>query len=224
MSGEVLVKRRAQRISNSSATALAIAAAIATTGASAQGVEGTFGLAAMVHTPDWPNNAQVAPWDGKSDGEFAYRAIPCAGNAPLNNISSNLPTYNGLMPDSRSPASTRSHPFKFNVKAGQMTGSIALTVCKLTPGPTNDGRPDSERDRIDIEFTATSMRGTPEETTFSGTFVIPGGTGRYAKLAGSGTIRGYFMCFDPKGCVEGNKGMLRDMQYVLEVKDSGFNP
>ena len=55
MSGEVLVKRRAQRISNSSATALAIAAAIATTGASAQGVEGTFGLAAMVHTPDWPN-------------------------------------------------------------------------------------------------------------------------------------------------------------------------
>src|SRR5262245_88302 len=73
MPGEVLVKLRAQRISNRSATALAIAAAIATTGASAQGVEGTFGLAAMVHTPDWPNNAQVAPWDGKPDGEFAYR-------------------------------------------------------------------------------------------------------------------------------------------------------
>src|SRR5262249_56760101 len=67
--GEVLVKRRAQRISNSSATALAIAAAIATTGASAQGVEGTFGLAAMVHTPDWPNNGQVAPCDGKSDAD-----------------------------------------------------------------------------------------------------------------------------------------------------------
>src|SRR5262249_44017498 len=81
MPGEALVKRRARRISNSSATALAITAAIATTGASAQGVEGTFGLAAMVHTPDWANNAQVAPWDGKSDGEFAYRAIPCAGNA-----------------------------------------------------------------------------------------------------------------------------------------------
>jgi hypothetical protein len=34
------------------------------------------------------------------------------------------------------------------------------------------------------------------------------------------------MCFDPKGCVEGNKGMLRDMQYVLEgrFKDPGFNP
>src|SRR5262249_52451031 len=38
-----------------------------------QGVEGTFGLAAMVHTPDWPNNAQVTPWDGKSDGEFVYQ-------------------------------------------------------------------------------------------------------------------------------------------------------
>ena len=220
------MERPTWRISDSCVRALAIAACIMTTGASAQGVEGTFGLAAMVHTPDWPNNAQVTPWDGKSDGEFVYRAIPCAGNAPMNNISSNLPTYNGLIPSSRSPASTRSHPFKFNVKADQMTGSIALTVCKLAPGPTNDGRPDIERDRINIEFTATATRSTPEEATFSGTFVIPGGTGRYEKLTGSGTIRGYFMCFDPKGCVEGNKGMLRDMQYVLEGRfnDPAFNP
>jgi hypothetical protein len=94
--------------------------------------------------------------------------ITLRGQRAMNNISSNLPTYNGLIPDSRSPASTRSHPFKFNVKAGQMTGSFALTVCKLTPGPTNDARLDSERDRIDIEFTATSMRRTPDETTFSG--------------------------------------------------------
>ena len=89
-------------------------------------VEGTFGLAAMVHTPDWPNNADVLPWDGKSGGDFVYRAIPCSGNAPMNNISSNLPTYNALIPGSRSPASTRSHPFRFTVRDGKMNGSIQL--------------------------------------------------------------------------------------------------
>ena len=61
---------------------------------------------------------------------------------------------------------------------------------------------------------------------FSGAFKIAGGTGRYEKLTGEGTIRGYFMCFDPKGCPEGNKGYFRDMQYVLEGKfsDPSFNP
>lgn len=193
---------------------------------SAQGVEGSFGLAAMVHTYDWPNSSQVNPWDGKSSGEFVYRAIPCAGNAPMNNISSNLPTYNGLIPDSRSPASTRSHPFAFNVRDGKMAGSITLTVCKLAPGPTTDNRSDGERDRVHIEFTADATRRTGEETIFAGTFAIKGGTGRYEKLAGSGTIRGYFMCFDPKGCVEGNQGRLRDMQYVLEGRfnDPTFKP
>ena len=184
--------------------------------AHSQGVQGDFGLAAMVHTPSWPNNADVAPWDGKSNGEFIYRAIPCSGNAPMNNISSNLPTYNSLIPGSRSPASTRSHPFKFQSNNGKLTGAINLTVCKLGSGPTNDNRPDAERDRILINFQANSAKRTPEENVFSGTFTIAGGTGRYAKLKGEGTIRGYFMCFDPKGCAEGNQGMFRDMQYVLE--------
>ena len=194
--------------------------------ASAEGLEGTFGLAAMVHTMDWPNNPAVVPWDGKSNGEFIYRAIPCAGNAPMNNIGTNLPTYNSMIPGSRSPASTRSHPFKFSVKDGKMSGSIDLTVCKLGPGPTTDGRPDADRDRISFEFAAESGNRTREEATFSGPFSIKGGTGRYAELRGEGMIRGYFMCFDPKGCAEGNKGMFRDMQYVMEGKysDPAFSP
>ena len=184
--------------------------------AHSQGVQGDFGLAAMVHTYDWPNNTAVAPWDGRGNGEFVYSAIPCSGNAPMNNISSNLPTYNSLIPGGRSPASTRSHPFKFKASNGKLTGSINLTVCKLGPGPTNDNKADAERDRILINFQAASVKRTAEETVFSGRFTIVGGTGRYTKLKGEGAIRGYFMCFDPKGCAEGNQGMFRDMQYVLE--------
>ena len=184
--------------------------------AQARGVQGDFGLAAMVHTKDWPSNAAVAPWDGRGNGEFVYSAIPCSGNAPMNNISSNLPSYNSLIPGSRSPASTRSHPFKFKANNGKLTGSISLTVCKLGPGPTNDTQPDAERDRILINFQAGSAKRTSEDTVFNGRFTIAGGTGRYAKLKGEGTIRGYFICFDPKGCAEGNQGMFRDMQYVLE--------
>lgn len=180
----------------------------------------------MVHTPDWPNNADVKPWDGKSSGDFVYRAIPCSGNAPMNNISSNLPTYNSLIPGSRSPASTRSHPFRFTVRDGKMNGNIQLTVCKLGPGPTKDDLPDARRDRIVINFQADASWRSPEEAAFSGTFKIVEGSGRYQKLSGEGVIRGYFMCFDPKGCAEGNQGNLRDMQYVLEGKysDPAFKP
>lgn len=204
----------------------ALVAASVSSLAGAEAFEGTFGLAAMVHTKDWPNNPAIAPWDGKSNGEFIYSAIPCAGNAPMNNIGTNLPTYNGMIPESRSPASTRSQPFKFSVQNGKMTGSINLVVCKLGPGPTTDGRPDAERDRILIDFTAETATRGKEETIFSGPFSIKGGTGRYQQLRGEGTIRGYFMCFDPKGCAEGNKGMFRDMQYVMDGKfnDPSFKP
>ena len=204
----------------------AVVALLIVTAGAAGAVDGTFGLAAMVHTPDWPSNAEVVPWDGKSSGEFVYRAIPCSGNAPMNNISSNLPTYNALIPGSRSPASTRSHPFKFTARDGKMNGTIQLTVCKLAPGPTQDTVADATRPRITITFQADANRRTGEETVFSGPFKIVGGTGRYEKLTGEGTIRGYFMCFDPKGCPEGNKGYFRDMQYVLEgtFSDPSFNP
>jgi hypothetical protein len=197
-----------------------IAAVLAPVAAPAYALEGTFGLAAMVHTFDWPSNTAVKPWDGKSNGEFIYSAIPCSGNAPMNNISSNLPTYNSLIPGSRSPASTRSHPFRFTAKNAKMTGHITLTVCKLGPGPSKDDIADANRDRITIEFVAEANRRTGEETIFDGTFRIAGGTGRYAKLTGEGTIRGYFMCFDPKGCAQGNQGMFRDMQYVMEGRFS----
>lgn len=180
--------------------------------------EGDFNLIAMAHTQDWPNNSQVRPWDGKTGGEFVYRGIPCAGNAPVNNISSNLPTYNSRIPGSRSPASTRSHPFKFTAKGDKLSGSISLTVCGLKPGPAKDKQADSERERILITFDADAKRLAAEETAFSGSFKIAGGTGRYSKLAGEGVIRGYFTCLDPQGCGGANKGQLRDLQYVLAGK------
>lgn len=205
---------------------LLVTLSVASAPASWASAEGTFGLAAMVHTHDWPNNVDVKPWDGSGGGEFVYRAIPCSGNAPMNNISSNLPTYNSLIPGSRSPASTRSHPFRFTVRDGKLTGTINLTVCKLGSGPTRDEIADGNRDRIFVNFQADAIKRTGEETVFSGTFKIAGGTGRYQRLTGDGVIRGYFMCFDPKGCVEGNGGKLRDMQYVMEGRfsDPAFRP
>lgn len=184
------------------------------TAAQPKGLEGDFSLIAMVHTPDWPMATDVAPWEGKSEGVFVYRAIPCSGNAPVNNISSDLPTYNTRIPGSRSPASTRSHPMRLTVEKGSLRGTIAFTVCKLAPGPTTDGRPDAERDKILVEFQAAPERFTAEEVTFRGTFRITGGTGRYADLTGQGSIAGYLFCYDPRGCVA-NEGRYRDGQFVM---------
>lgn len=61
---------------------------------------------------------------------------------------------------------------------------------------------------------AVATRVTAEEVTFSGSFKLAGGTGRYADLTGEGTIAGYFFCFDPQGCAA-NQGRYRDMQLVL---------
>ncbi len=102
----------------------------------------------MAHTPDWPSATDVTPWDGQSEGSFTYRGIPCSGNAPVNNISSDLPTYNTRVPGSRSPASTRAHPLQFTVQGNTLHGHIAWTVCNLTGGPTTDGLADTERDKI----------------------------------------------------------------------------
>ena len=191
----------------------------------AAGAKGEFVLKAMTHTPDWPSNAQVSPWDGRSEGTFVYRAIPCSGNAPLNNISSNLPTYGGRIPGARSPASTRAHPMTITVKSGVMSGTIDFTVCKLGPGPTNDQKPDTERDRIRIEFAAKPISRNADELGFKGEFKIVGGTGRYASLSGSGVISGYMFCYDPRGCVA-NESKYRDMQFLLEgsYSDPAFAP
>lgn len=192
-----------------------------------QGISGDFTLKAMTHTPDWPNAQDVIPWDGISDGSFRYRAIPCTGNAPLNNISSNLPTYSNRIPGARSPASTRAHPMVFNVEKGVMTGRIDFTICKLSPGPVpaSDETKDPDRPKIIVEFTAKAERLTPEEVVFKGDFKISGGTGRYSKLTGSGAIVGYMFCYDPKGCVN-NQGRFRDMQFGLQgvYSDPAFKP
>src|SRR4051812_19517155 len=80
------------------------------------GLGGPFSVVQMVHTPNWPVATDVNPWDGGSGGPFTYRGIPCAGNAPVNNIASDLPTYNTRVPGSRSPASTRAQPMQFTVQ------------------------------------------------------------------------------------------------------------
>ena len=191
------------------------------------GVRGRFHLLGMAHTIDWPDRKDVAPWDGKSEGEYIYWAIPCSGNAPINNLSSNLPSYNSLIPGSRSPASTRSHPFRFNVTNKRMSGSIDLTVCKLAPGPTGDATVDADRDHISISFQAHTNRQAAAEVVFSGSFSITGGTGRYLQLSGEGSIQGSFMCLHPTG--EAGTAppiMLRDLQYALlgTFADPAFKP
>ena len=207
--------------------ALALASLAGASVHAEQGASGNFVLQAMTHTPDWPTATDVVPWDGVSDGSFTYRAIPCTGNAPLNNISSNLPTYSNRVPGGRSPASTRAHPMKFTVEKGQIKGTIAFTVCRLTPGavPASDETKDADRPKINIAFTAKTNKVTAEEVVFKGDFEIAGGTGRYEKLTGKGMISGYMFCYDPKGCVA-NQNKFRDMQFVIEgtYSDPAFKP
>ena len=200
---------------------LALSAAFASADEQAAGVRGDFSVIQMAHTPDWPTATDVSPWDGRSDGTFTYRGIPCSGNAPVNNISSDLPTYNTRIGGSRSPASTRAHPLQVEVRDGLMHGRISWTVCNLTGGPTTDDMPDAERDRILFEFEATPSRITDEEVTYDGVFRIVGGTGRYANLTGEGTIAGYLFCFDPEGCTA-NQGRYRDTQFVM--RGTYFDP
>jgi hypothetical protein len=172
----------------------------------------------MAHTADWPGRSAVAPWDGQSDGDCVYRAIPCSGNAPVNNLSSNLPSYNSLIAGSRSPASTRSHPFRFTVTNGRLVGSIDLTVCQLAPGPCDDGIDDAQRDRIYVRFEAQAdVQTTASEVTFSGRFTLVGGSGRYEQLTGTGTIQGAFFCLQRPGEAgdPATSTMLRDVQYAL---------
>ncbi len=187
----------------------------------AAGVQGTFSLVQMVHTTTY-NDGEVqsaAPWNGEdTGGPFRYASIPCSGNAPVNNISTDLTTYNSRLPGSRSPASTRSHPLEFNVvKAGDTTrleGKETLTVCKLGGGRTTDDVADADRSKIFFDWQAEVLKTSPEEMSWTGTFTITGGTGEYADLTGSGIIGGYFFCFAPEGCA--NLGEFRDGQFTMQ--------
>lgn len=174
------------------------------------GVSGRFSTVLMVHTRSqtYGNLPGVRAWDGtaRTDEVFAYRSIPCTGAAPVNNIGTDLTSYNARVQGSRVPGNIRAHPFSFRFvrKNGKlrMQGYIELVACKLGPGPTpsNDPVPDNQKPRIKIRFFASTFKVNEETVRFHGRFVLRGGTGRYADLTGSGGLAGYFLCFDPSGC------------------------
>lgn len=190
-----------------------------------RGVRGEFNLQAMMHTStaQFPVLPGVRPWNGTSRtrSAFAYRSIPCTGNAPVNNISSNLPSYNAKVRGSRVPSSTRLRPFRFRVqrtrRGNEMVGRITLVVCQLRPGPTPDPDPvsDARKPGIRIAFRAKFRRENVEDLRFDGRFRIRGGTQRYRDLKGSGRIAGYLFCLGPARCAERGRRYL-DGQISLQ--------
>jgi hypothetical protein len=189
-------------------------------------IRGSFSMIEMAHTRPYAGaelqEQQPNPWNGQAGGggPYRYAAIPCTDNAPVNNISGDLPTFNTLVPGSRVPASTRAHPLEFQVSEGdggqmQLEGTLELTVCQLRPGvtPKPDPVPDPEKDRIRFEWTAQAVQAGPESVVWEGTFDIVGGTGPYEQLTGEGTMAGYFFCFAPEGCTE--IGEYRDLQFTM---------
>jgi hypothetical protein len=188
-----------------------------------------FNLIAMAHSsPETVRGltieVETTPWDGASTGgPYSFASAPCHEDAPINNVSSNLPSFNTRLEGSRSPASTRLHPIEFDVLTledgrGELQGRIELTVCQprfgVTPEPAEaDVPPDEEKDRIFIRFTAVVDLPTPEEATYHGDFTISGGTGVYDGLEGGGEIAGYFMCLGPDTCED--LGEFRDAQVAM---------
>lgn len=187
-------------------------------------VRGRFQLIQMMHvgTAQFGVLPRTAPWDGRSRGNFGYSGIPCTGNAPVNNLGSNLPSYNGKVPGSRLPSSTRMQPLAFTVarrKGGglEMRALMTLVVCQLRPGPTADPDPipDADKPRIFIAFRARFARESSESLTFRGRFKIRGGTQRYRDLTGRGTISGNLLCLGPQTCAQ-RGGRYYDGQVTLE--------
>jgi hypothetical protein len=217
----------------------AIVAAAASTGgpasakSAANGVRGEFSLILMVHTlasiPQF-NVPATTPWNGRllQGRTFSYRSIPCTGNAPVNNISSDLPSYNTRVQGSRAPSSLRGHPFQFRLvkvkKRWELQGTMTVTVCKLNSGPTPnpDPIPDQAKPKIFVTFRAPFKRMTAESVQWAGTFRLTGGTQRYAGLRGSGRIAGYFFCFAAEGCTA--EGALQDLQFVMHGTYSDPTP
>lgn len=181
------------------------------------GVRGNFSLVMMVHTLDVP---KTTPWAGsfRQGAAYSYRSIACNGNAPVNNISSDLPSYNGRVAGSSLPQSLRGQPFAFRtVKTRKygwvMRGTITITVCQLKSGPTPtpDPVPDESKPKIRVSFQAKPRIVNAEDATWHGSFRLVGGTGRYAGLTGGGQIAGYFLCF--AGCSK--FGYYHDAQFVM---------
>lgn len=185
--------------------------------------EGAFSLFAMAHTMAFDGPAgreETVPWDGSAvGGPFSYASKPCSGEAPVNNVSTDLPALGGVVAGSRVPVSTRTHPLRFHAADDggilRLRGSVLLTVCQLGPGPTTAPDPvaDGDKPRISVDWDAAVDRRAAELVTWRGAFAIVGGTGRYEGLRGEGDIAGYFFCSDPAGCVA--LGTLRDCQYAM---------
>ncbi len=191
------------------------------------GVTGNFSLIQMVHqtqnTPSGPVTLPgVNPWDGSNNPtvRYTYRSIPCTGPAPVNNIASDLPSYNNRVRGSRSPSSMRAHPFTFKlvkVKGRwRMRGQITFTVCKLDGGATKspDPIPDANKPKIVMRFDTAYRRVNPETLRFNGVLKVAGGTGRYADLTGKGTIAGYLFCFGQECAKRGGKYL--DGQFAIQ--------
>lgn len=190
------------------------------------GVEGDFSLIMMVHTAEsTPNFAAPAtrPWNGTRtpNVRYTYRSIPCTGPAPVNNISSDLPSYGTRVQGSRAPSSLRAHPFRIRLRRAkeggwEMLGRMVLTVCKLSGGPTpaSDPVPDADKPKIYVNFRARFKKRSEENLSWKGTFQLAGGTQRYRGLRGSGEIAGYFFCFNPEGCANTGR-QYRDGQLVM---------
>lgn len=212
------------------ATAATIGAAAAATLAAGpagaqdtRAVRGDFSLQAMAHqsTAQAPTLFNVRPWNGRSLGRFSYRSIPCSGNAPVNNISSDLPSYNTRVAGSRAPSSTRLHNLTFRVVQGKrgkvMLGTTSIVVCQLRSGPTPNPDPvsDEVKSRIRVTWRARFVRNNVESVRFRGTFRLVGGTQRYEDLTGTGTIAGYLFCFAPAGCAASG-GRFQDAQVSMQ--------
>lgn len=179
-------------------------------------IKGSFTVFSMAHTSNWPKATDVNPWDGKSNGNFLYRAASCStANAPVNNASSDLPSYNARIPGGRVPSSTRVQDLRFTADSHSLSGTFDVTVCQLAPGPASDGRKDADREKIYFKFQAIQEVISTENATFRGRFKITGGTGRYSDLTGEGEIAGYFFCFNQEAC-NGSNSRYRDVQFSLQ--------
>lgn len=190
----------------------------------AGGVKGAFQLLAMVHSTDAQdeNRLVATPWNGRSSGSFSYRSRACTANAPVNNLSSNLPSYNGRVTGSRLPSSTRLQPLSFRVLRTRrgtpvIGGTADIVVCQLAPGPTPnpDPIPDARKPKIRISFKVPYTADSAESTTYGGRFRIVSGTGRYKDISGSGTIQGNFFCLGVRRCAQ-RGGAQFDGQVTLQ--------
>jgi hypothetical protein len=185
-----------------------------------------FNLIAMAHSsPETVRGLTIeietTPWDGESEGgPYSFASAPCDQDAPINNVSSNLGSLNTRLEGSRSPASTRLHPLEFEITSldddgsGELEGTIDLTICQPRFGVTPEGEmPDTDRERIQVEFDASFTQPTGEEATWWGDFELVDGTGPYEGITGSGRIAGYFMCLGPDPCEQ--RGEYRDAQVTM---------